>query len=87
MHSFTYKVLKGSSLLNETLLQLAKKQHISIPFGCTKGGCGMCKVKINTGKINVGTYSKQALSEQERAQGYTLACQTYIKSDVTITFT
>ncbi|WP_347709272.1 2Fe-2S iron-sulfur cluster binding domain-containing protein [Bacillus sp. FJAT-47783] len=68
----------------ESLLQAALKQKVKVPYACTKGGCGMCKVKITAGQFRLGVYSKRALTDEEREAGYVLACQTYTKGDTTI---
>lgn len=68
----------------ESLLKTALKQQVNIPYACTKGGCGMCKVKITDGQFRLGLCSKRALTDEERAAGYVLACQTYPQSNTTI---
>jgi CDP-4-dehydro-6-deoxyglucose reductase len=62
---------------NMDLLKAAKSQQVKIPYGCANGGCGMCKVKIKEGEYKIGLCSKGALSDEERRQGYVLACKTY----------
>lgn len=62
---------------NMDLLKAAKSQQVKIPYGCANGGCGMCKVKIKEGEYKIGLCSKGALSDEERQQGYSLACKTY----------
>jgi len=47
-----------------------------IPAGCINGGCGVCKVRIVAGAIRLlGPVSRQHVSVQEEAEGYTLACR------------
>ncbi|RAK14967.1 CDP-4-dehydro-6-deoxyglucose reductase [Anoxybacillus vitaminiphilus] len=62
---------------NMDLLKAAKSQHVKIPYGCANGGCGMCKVKIKEGEYKIGLCSKGVLTDEERQNGYVLACKTY----------
>jgi ferredoxin len=62
---------------NLNLLKAANSQKVKIPYGCANGGCGMCKIKINNGEYKIGLCSKGALSDEERQNGYVLACKTY----------
>jgi ferredoxin len=66
------------------ILQASKLHFICIPSGCCRGGCGMCKVKVIQGDYNIGLVSKSALTDEERANGYTLACRTIPLSDLVI---
>ncbi|WP_203362878.1 2Fe-2S iron-sulfur cluster-binding protein [Bacillus sp. REN10] len=83
MKAFTKNVTVQSSE-TDSLLKAALKQQVSIPYACTKGGCGMCKVKIAEGQFSLGLCSKRALTDEEREAGYVLACQTYPESSTTI---
>lgn len=69
---------------DETLLQAALAAGLVIPYGCRDGACGSCKGKLIEGGIDYGTYSKSALSDEERASGSVLFCQAKPKSDVVI---
>jgi CDP-4-dehydro-6-deoxyglucose reductase, E3 len=69
---------------DETLLQAALAAGLVIPYGCRDGACGSCKGKLIEGSIDYGTYSKSALSDEERASGSVLFCQAKPKSDVVI---
>ncbi|WP_338751274.1 2Fe-2S iron-sulfur cluster binding domain-containing protein [Bacillus sp. FJAT-52991] len=83
MKAFTKNFIVQSSD-TESLLKAALKQQVNIPYACTKGGCGMCKVKIITGQFRLGLCSKRTLTDEEREAGYVLACQTYPESNTTI---
>lgn len=78
-HSYFIKCTNKESLLN-----LAKKQFVKIPYGCANGGCGMCKVKIIEGEYELQLCSKGALSDVERKQGFVLSCKTHLKTDLII---
>ncbi|HBF60574.1 MAG TPA: hypothetical protein DDW48_03800 [Methyloceanibacter sp.] len=46
------------------------------------GTCGACRVKLNAGEVSMT--NDDALTEQDKADGYVLACQAQISSDVTV---
>lgn len=55
------------------MLRLGRK---GIPVGCVNGGCGVCKVRVLQGAVrHLGPLSGAHVSDQERDQGYTLACR------------
>ncbi|MDX2469453.1 MAG: 2Fe-2S iron-sulfur cluster-binding protein [SAR324 cluster bacterium] len=65
----------------QTIVQAAP--HIALK-GCKEGGCGRCKVIIVKGQINRGDFNTGILSEDHKAQGYILSCQTVPLSDLEI---
>lgn len=68
----TYTCATNESLLRG-MLRLGRK---GIPVGCINGGCGVCKVRIVEGQVTVlGPVSRAHVSEEEQAQGLTLACR------------
>ena len=68
---------------DQTLLggmeQLGRK---GIPVGCRGGGCGVCKVRIESGRTRSERMSRCHVSADEEAQGYVLACRAYPQSDL-----
>ena len=55
------------------MLRLGRK---GIPVGCVNGGCGVCKVRIVEGSVQLlGPVSRAHVSCDEEAHGYTLACR------------
>jgi ferredoxin len=68
---------------DQTLLggmeQLGRK---GIPVGCRGGGCGICKVRIEAGRIRCDRMSRSHVTAEEQAQGYVLACRAYPQSDL-----
>jgi ferredoxin len=66
------------------VLSIARKHFIGIPYACCGGGCGLCKIKVLSGNYEIGIASKTALTDDERKEGYSLACKTYPKSDLVI---
>ena len=70
---------------NVTPLRAARDQFIPIPTGCIRGGCGMCKVKVVSGEYDQEIVrSHDALSDEELANGFALACCMTAKSDIEI---
>lgn len=56
----------------ESLLEAGLRGGVPLQFSCTMGGCGHCKVTIETG--DVATDEPNCLTESERQAGQTLAC-------------
>ena len=63
---------------DQTLLggmeQLGRK---GITVGCRGGGCGVCKVRIESGRTRCERMSRSHISADEEAAGYVLACRAY----------
>lgn len=55
-----------------------------IPVGCRGGGCGVCKIKIESGQIRSIKMSRQHVTKEEEADGIVLACRVFPESDVTL---
>ena len=55
--------------------------QMNLPCG-GQGRCGRCKVIVESGAVGLRAVSR--LSSTELEQGYALACQSYVQSDVTI---
>ena len=72
----------GESVLNAIL-----PSGIRVFFGCTGGGCGVCKMRLISGHLDYGRYSAAVLSEDERQKGFFLSCQAKPVSDLTIQLT
>ncbi|MFT8420590.1 MAG: fatty acid desaturase [Gluconacetobacter sp.] len=68
----------------ETLLQAALRQDIDFPYVCRVGGCGTCKCKLIDGRVREMTETGYLLTEDEIAEGYILACQSTLRTDVAI---
>lgn len=59
--------------------QLGRK---GIPVGCRGGGCGVCKVRVLSGRFRTGRMSRACVSHDEQTQGYALACRLYPETDL-----
>lgn len=67
----------------ETLLEAGLRASVALPFSCTMGGCGHCKIKVLDG--DVATDTPNCLTELERQAGYALACCAYPHRRATVT--
>ena len=65
-----------------TILDAADDAGIFIDNACRTGTCGACRVKLNAGEVSMA--NDDALTEQDKSDGYVLACQAQISSDVTV---
>lgn len=54
--------------------------------GCNNGGCGICKIKILSGKFTTGKMSKKHIKEKDRKENILLGCKVYPESDLEIEY-
>jgi ferredoxin-NADP reductase len=66
----------------QTILQAGLAAGVDLPFSCTMGGCGACKVKKSAGEVVLS--EPNCLTDREREEGYVLACCCYADTPVTI---
>jgi CDP-4-dehydro-6-deoxyglucose reductase/ferredoxin-NAD(P)+ reductase (naphthalene dioxygenase ferredoxin-specific) len=59
----------------DTLLEAALDADLDYPYGCQGGTCGACKTALVAGRVDLKPYAHFALPDDERAQGYILACR------------
>lgn len=59
----------------ETVAETAYRVGINIPLDCADGACGTCKCRVRAGSYDGGDYIEDALSDEEAAEGFALACQ------------
>lgn len=76
------KIIEG--LPYEKVSDAAYRNRINIPLDCADGACGTCKCKVKSGTFDEGDYIEEALTDEEAAQGYGLACQMTPESDLII---
>jgi propane monooxygenase reductase subunit len=69
---------------DETVLNAAFRQGISLTHGCREGQCGACKSFLLDGDLEMEKYSTFALPEYESDEGYVLLCRAHIYSDAEI---
>lgn len=68
----------------DNLLKAALESDIAWPHDCRVGSCGKCKCKLVDGKIKPLADFSYVLEGEDIRDGYILACQTQLKSDVSI---
>jgi CDP-4-dehydro-6-deoxyglucose reductase len=69
---------------DETILEAALRQGLTMPYGCKDGACGACKGKVLAGSVEPGKYQSHALSEADIAAGLALYCCAKASSDLNI---
>lgn len=77
----TISVKGGTS---ENLLKVALENGIQWPYNCRVGSCGSCKCKLLSGKIKPLNDFSYVLDGKKLDQGYILACQTMLRSDIEV---
>jgi ferredoxin len=78
-----------SAPTNSNLLRVSLREQGGIPFKCGGGLCGTCKCRIVLGVENtdaVKAKERRHLSEEDLAQGYRMACQTFVLGDIAVTW-
>jgi ferredoxin-NADP reductase len=73
----TVPIVAGS-----TILDAADRAGVFIDNACRSGTCGSCRVKLAKGAVHMA--SEDALSDEDKTDGYILACQAEITGDVVI---
>jgi ferredoxin len=68
--------------VDATILNVADQSGVFIDNACRSGTCGSCRVKLVSGGVTMPV--EDALSAEDKADGYILACQATIRSDVTV---
>lgn len=68
----------------KNLLTAALEAGIDWPHKCRVGSCGTCKCKILEGKISPEIDFGYVLDFNELKEGYALACQTALKTDIKV---
>ena len=66
----------------QTILEVAEEAGVEIENSCRSGTCGMCKVKLLSGKVSMEV--EDSLEEEEKNKGIILACQAKADEDVSI---
>jgi benzoate/toluate 1,2-dioxygenase reductase component len=77
------RIIEGKT--GEKVSNTAFSARINIPLDCNDGVCGTCKCRVRSGSFDMGDeYIEDAITDEEIAQGYALACQMVPKSDMVI---
>lgn len=68
----------------DNLLKAALETGLRWPHNCRVGSCGTCRTRLLEGKIKPLQDFSYVLTEEELDQGYILACQTRLRSDIVV---
>lgn len=68
----------------KTLLNAALRSGVPWPHRCKVGSCGSCKAQVLSGIIKPQIDFSYVLSSEEITNGYVLACQSELCSDVRV---
>jgi propane monooxygenase reductase subunit len=69
---------------DETVLNAAFRQGVSLTHGCREGQCSACKSFLLDGDLEMDRYSTFALPEYESEEGYVLLCRSHAYSDLEV---
>jgi xylene monooxygenase electron transfer component len=70
---------------NDLLLLSALGQGVNYPHSCRVGTCGRCKTKLLSGRISPQVdFALSPLTNRELKDGYILACQAKVRTDIDI---
>ena len=68
--------------VDQTILELSEELDIGIEFSCRVGTCGICKVKMTSGEVEMAV--EDGLDADDKADGIILACQAKPKGPVEV---
>src|SRR5262245_44624663 len=68
--------------VDATILDAADTAGVVIDNACRSGTCGSCRIKLVSGACQMAV--EDALTEQDKTDGYILACQAKIHGDVKV---
>jgi ferredoxin-NADP reductase len=66
----SHKVCKVSA--GSTLLDLAERNEVQIPYGCRQGLCGTCATRVLSGTVQMDV--EAGLTAEQKTAGYVLPC-------------
>lgn len=79
---FTKSEVKLECSSSETLLSVAEKHGITIPYSCRVGQCGTCATRVLDGEVEME--NEEGLEPALKAQGYRLLCVGRAKGPVSL---
>ncbi|VVE15878.1 1,2-phenylacetyl-CoA epoxidase, subunit E [Pandoraea terrigena] len=74
---------------NSNLLRVSLREKGGIPFKCGGGLCGTCRCRVEVGlehTDDVKQKERRHLSPEDLANGYRMACQTFINGNVSVSW-
>lgn len=66
----------------QTILELSEELAIGIQNSCRVGTCGVCKVKMTSGEVEMAV--EDSLDADDKTNGIILACQAIPKGEITV---
>src|SRR5690606_20168310 len=86
IHVFTVTFQKTrreiSCVSTQSVLDAAKQAGVRMPYSCSQGMCGTCKVKLISGQVHME--HKGGIRQREIDQGYALLCCSRPLSDLVV---
>ncbi|GHE93688.1 YcbX family protein [Thalassotalea profundi] len=74
------KYIKGNT--KEPILDQGENAGLILPYSCRGGMCGRCKIKLESGEVR--QLADDGLTDDEKKQGYVLACSAIPESDLVL---
>jgi ferredoxin-NADP reductase/Fe-S-cluster-containing hydrogenase component 2 len=65
-----------------TILDAAEGAGVFIDNACRSGTCGSCRIRLLAGNVSMDV--QDALTAEDKATGYILACQAHVRGDVKV---
>ncbi|WP_413204141.1 2Fe-2S iron-sulfur cluster-binding protein [Rhodospirillum sp. A1_3_36] len=82
------RVLGGGDFLcgdrERLLIAMERTGAGGVLVGCRRGGCGVCRIRVLEGTYETEAMSGEHVPEEERAEGYALACCVRPTSDLVV---
>ncbi len=78
---FTRSNRKSDACGRATLLEIADRDGVEIPSVCRAGVCGTCRTRVVSGDV---LCEADLLNDEERRQGFVLACVTSVVGDCSV---
>ena len=67
---------------DKSVLEASEEVGVNIEYSCRVGTCGICKVKLISGKVTMAV--EDSLTDEDKAQNIILACQAKATEDVSV---
>lgn len=90
--SVTFVTNNGKTVtapVDSNLLRVSLREQGGIPFKCGAGLCGTCRCLIEQGRDHLDAVKpkeRKHLTEDDIANGYRMACQTFLKGDIAVSW-
>jgi ferredoxin-NADP reductase len=68
--------------IGSTLLDVAERNGVQIPYGCRQGQCGTCATQVLSGDVHMT--AQAGLTAEQKNAGYVLPCVSHAKGTVVL---